>query len=405
MHGGAEYGTTPTGPMRDRFEQAHTGGAKLVVAHHSHTVYGVALWGDELDPSVSLLSLGNFIFDQDVFETFNSFMAVVDIDRANATDYSITQLRLIPFHQENYRPSLIAGDQAQWLARHVGHISTFLPDRSADTLRPAIAFADAAGIGVMLRPGDVRTTTESQVDVAVIRDGKSPVLALNQDRGPADYFTSYAQVPDGTRLRLAKDHLIFGDFEDHDVDGKFGENDHWWQTSTRYPTADEAHRGRYSMALYRAKGSETSVNTQLRNRLSFDSSEELTLGCWFKGKNAGRVEVTAEYIRRGTRTQIGEERVFTLMGGQYDWTPWTVPLSPTRGAGHVRFVITMQPPEDKAGGTLFVDDCTLLSWGPTLSPGESVATPHGYGWARFEAPTDGPLSYLQTRTLYERANQ
>ena len=53
MHGGEEYGDEPCNSMRNRFEQAMQAGAKVVVAHHSHTVYGVALWGDVENPSVS----------------------------------------------------------------------------------------------------------------------------------------------------------------------------------------------------------------------------------------------------------------------------------------------------------------------------------------------------------------
>jgi hypothetical protein len=350
---------------------------------------------------VSLLSLGNFIFDQDVFETFNSFMAVVDVDRVDAA-YRISQLRLVPFHQEGYVPSLIAGAQAEWLARHVGQLSTFLPERG-DGLRGAVAFADAAGIGVMLRPDDFRQIETSRVRDTTIVDGKSPLFSLNRGASPADYLVGFGDAPPESRLRVARDRLIFGDFEDHDVDGRFGENDHFWQTATRYPTQDEAHGGRYSLALYRARDGETSVNTQLRNRVTFDDDEELSLGCWLKGKNAGAVDVSVEYIRRGTRVVVGEERVFSLPGGDYDWTEWQVPLSPPARAGHLRFVITMQPPRDRAGGTLYVDDCTLLSWGPTLAPGQRLPAPHGYAWGRLESPVEGGVSYRQERVVYERS--
>src|SRR6185436_15235447 len=218
----------------------------------------------------SLLSLGNFLFDQDVFETFNSMMAVVDIERASDGGYHMLQVRLIPFHQEGYVPSLISGWQAERLARHIGQISTFLPDRTEDALRPAVVFADAAGLGVMMRPSDYTEADHSRTRTLRLASGKSSPFALNDEGGAADYFRSYADAPANARLRLGQDLLIYGDFEDYDLDDKIAENDNWWQTDTRYPTSDRARSGRYSLALYRAQGSTAPVNTQLRNRITFE---------------------------------------------------------------------------------------------------------------------------------------
>jgi hypothetical protein len=402
MHGGHEYGETPSTGMRDRFEQAHQAGAQIVVAHHSHTVYGVALWGDEEDPSLSLLSLGNFIFDQDVFETFNSFMAVLDVDKVGAADYRLVQLRLIPFHQENYVPSLITGRQSERLARHVGHISTFLPEREQDTLRPAVCFADTAGIGVMLRPADYREEMLINERQVKLTDGQSEVFSLNAGHGPSDYFASFESSEPDARLRLARDLLIYGDFEDYDLDSSIGENDNWWQTSTRYPTSDQARGGRNSLVLYRAQGAKNPVNTQLRNRITFEPGAELSLGCYYMGVNAGAVAVVAQYIQRDTRDQIGEELLGSWAGGSHEWTPRHFSLTPPEGAGHVRFIITMQP--SGTGGALYLDDCTLLSWGPELASGQALPTPHGYDWARLETEAgDGDLQYQEERRVYRRA--
>jgi hypothetical protein len=402
MHGGVEYGETPTNNMRDRFEQAHQEGAKVVVAHHSHTVYGIALWGEEQNPSVTFLSLGNFIFDQDVFETFNSYMAVLDLDAVGPGDYRLEQLRLIPFHQENYVPSLISGRQAEQLARRVGHMSTFLPDRGEDTLRPAISFADAAGIAVMLRPSDYREELSSDERPLVLQDGRSEIFALNEGRAASDYFASFDTPGFDGRLRVARDLLVFGDFEDYDLDASIGENDHWWQTDTRYPTVDQARSGRHSIALYRAQGAESQVNTQLRNRVTFGEGAELTLGCHFRGIGAGQVNVSAQYIERDTRNEMGEEAWLVRGAGSYDWSAWHTELTPPAGAGHVRFVITLDP--SATGGALFVDDCTLLEWGPSLAPGEPLPTPHAYEWARLEAlgAADGEMSYVEQRRVYRR---
>jgi poly-gamma-glutamate capsule biosynthesis protein CapA/YwtB (metallophosphatase superfamily) len=401
LHGGEEYGDTPSPTMRDRFEQAFSAGAKLVVAHHSHTPYGVALWGDADDPGVSLLSLGNFLFDQDVFETFNSVMSVVDIDRTSDGSYHLLQVRLIPFHQENYVPSLISGWQAERLARHIGQISTFLPERPEDELRPAVVFADAAGLGVMVRPGDYTETEHTRTRTLSMEAGRSSAFALNDAGGASDYFLSYADAPPNARLRLGEDLLIYGDFEDYDLDDQIAENDNWWQTDTRYPTPDRARSGRYSIALYRALGSTAPVNTQLRNRLTFEPGAELSFGCHVLGEQAGAVLVTVEYIERNTRNKIVEDKLMSWPAGSYDWTEHQAALFPPAAAGHVRFVITMQP--SSTGGTMYIDDCKLYSWGPSLAVGEAIPTPHGFDWGRLEVPDyAGDVSFSEQHRTYRR---
>jgi hypothetical protein len=93
--------------------------------------------------------------------------------------------------------------------------------------------------------------------------------------------------------------------------------------------------------------------------------------------------------------------LMTWEAGSYGWTEHHAPLSPPAAAGHLRFVITMQP--TGSGGALYVDDCTLLDWGPRLAPGEALPTPHGYDWARFDAPSSGSeLEYSEQRRVYRR---
>ena len=92
----------------------------------------------------------------------------------------------------------------------------------------------------------------------------------------------------------------------------------------------------------------------------------------------------------------------TWEAGSYGWTEHHAPLSPPAAAGHLRFVITMQPTTGQ-GGALYVDDCTLLAWGPRLAPGEVLPTPHGYDWARFEATgASDELTYSEQRRVYRR---
>jgi hypothetical protein len=113
------------------------------------------------------------------------------------------------------------------------------------------------------------------------------------------------------------------------------------------------------------------------------------------------VTVTVEYIQRDTRNKIGEDKLMSWPAGTYDWTEHHAAVSPPSEAGHVRFVITMQP--SATGGTMYIDDCKLYSWGPSLAAGEPLPAPHGYDWARLEIPNySGEISYTEQRRTYRR---
>jgi hypothetical protein len=234
-----------------------------------------------------------------------------------------------------------------------------------------------------------------------VTTGRSSPFPLNDQGGPSDFLLGYGDAPPGARLRVGRDLLVYGDFEDYDLDDKLGENDNWWQTDTRYPSSDRARSGRNSLSLYRALGSSSPVNTQLRNRVTFEPGANLSFGCHTLGENAGDVDVTVEYIERETRNSLGKEKLMTWEGGNYDWTERQASLFPPADAGHVRFVITMQP--SRRGGTMYLDDCKLYDWGPALQPGEQLPTPHGYEWGRLEVPSlTGDVSFTEQHRSYQR---
>ena len=102
IHGGDEYLRLQDSGMRNDFERSVLAGAKLVVAHHPHVVHGISTFraGGVADPSIIIGSLGNLVFDQDIHETFPSYLAMVDVNVSG----QVERLELVPFVLEKYVP-------------------------------------------------------------------------------------------------------------------------------------------------------------------------------------------------------------------------------------------------------------------------------------------------------------
>src|SRR5690606_35877072 len=96
FHGGFEYGEYPSRNMRARMRTAVDHGAELLIAHHPHTIYGVATVEGTDPPVIGFLSLGNLVFDQDVFETFQSVLAIVEVEESEG-DVGIRRAEMLPF--------------------------------------------------------------------------------------------------------------------------------------------------------------------------------------------------------------------------------------------------------------------------------------------------------------------
>lgn len=429
LHGGHEYGEYPSVNMRARFRQALAATAcevPLVVAHHPHTVYGVGVVqhgdGATTRERAVLCSLGNFLFDQDVYETFRGVVALVDL----ATDADglprLHRIELLPFHQEDYVPSPLAGADAQWLARHLGHLSTFLSDaaygNADDGLLGAVVFAEPGGIAVCVRPEEYATEAvpDLVIETALDSGGGDAFPLLDPDL-PLASVQRWTGGPPGSRLRLGRDLLRAGDCEDHDVDDRRFETAAWFSDENRYPSPGAARSGRVGMAAFLPAGN-SFTGIHFTNRITFVDNAELELVAWVRTSNAGVVAAQATWIQRNTRDELGTVILPLLAGGTRDWTRVQAVLSPPAGAGHLRLSLLLDAPADGSAATVHLDDAALILWEGSIAPGDTVVPtavpsigaggplPHGFDWARLEDAGSASATTLRlSRVVFRRAAQ
>jgi poly-gamma-glutamate synthesis protein (capsule biosynthesis protein) len=187
INGGEEYARQPTEVVRQLSSAAARAGATVVVNGHPHVVGGVGLEAT----TVLAESLGNLLFDQDVWPTFLS-----DLLRVDVRDGSAVLATVDPLFIEDYVPRPTVGILADAAARAATGTTPGSPAR----LQPP---------GGVLAAG--AQSTPRVVDHA-FEGGTVARLAPGWSVRDAPDGTSYPAV------RLGEDLLWTGTFEDMDTD-------------------------------------------------------------------------------------------------------------------------------------------------------------------------------------------
>lgn len=108
MHGGVEYQQTQDATVRALTDVATSAGATLVVNGHPHVIGGVV----EADGAVVAETMGNLVFDQNLWSTLRSYLLRVDL-----RDGETVRTQVDPFAISDYAPIPTTGLLADASAR------------------------------------------------------------------------------------------------------------------------------------------------------------------------------------------------------------------------------------------------------------------------------------------------
>lgn len=114
-HGSNEYSYGPTDLSRTRLHAAIDGGADIVIGHHPHVLHGFELYEGKL----IAYSLGNFLFDQYIYETQRSALLYVWMDGEN-----FHRAEVVPLYIKTYRPTPAMGKMREYVLRRLRHQSS-----------------------------------------------------------------------------------------------------------------------------------------------------------------------------------------------------------------------------------------------------------------------------------------
>ncbi len=398
FHGGSEYVFRQTAGMRSDFKTAIQRGAGLVIAHHPHVVHGVGTYDGGQGRRFVLGSLGNFVFDQRLYETFLSYIAVVDLEQG-ASGVRVDRLRLVPIHIDGYIPRMLTGTGVAELGRYVAHLST--AEQLAGGLIRAVVFAEQNGRLVVLT-SEASALTSDLVDkrVVPISSGSTGPVAL-MPFSTNDALARVASKPNAT-CELGRDTLLYGDFEDRDVDDVAAEGDRWEQTSARYVQRVVVRTGQAAAVLLRSSTNTTRASLVTSARPPALPGRKYTIIAWVKGQNAGKLEVVVRWVKLDGTT-ISSTIPYTKAAGTWDWRRFTINLTAPANTDSVEITYRQSPPAS-GEGQVFLDDVELVEWDTktiaSTSTGISVTTPNGYDHVRCAA-AGSQLELTLTHRVYE----
>ena len=385
LHFGKEYSETPSDYALGRLDMLAESQAALMVGHHPHVAQGFGWHGGTL----AAHSLGNFIFDQDRLETMQGLIWRVDM-----VDQHPYSSGIAPVYLEDYRPRPLVGRPAERLLRRVAQASV---EYSAEV----VPGAGQALLGELDLSFEEQRRSE-QLSVTIGEDG----LGVADLRGLFQTGESLLYVDtasSGVSVQPGRDQLLFGGFEDVDVDPDWLEAARWdLDGASREVCVGETLRGAGALCTFRGEDNSEDSITWYRNRVRLQGppdqpNRDISLVAWRKGDNAGRTHFELEWAASEGDATFGSETVASRKGGSYGWELVFVDIevptdelgaSDTEGSPRaLRLEIHHSPPEDDLGIAWF-DEVALVNWQESLdaSAGAAVEAPNPYEFLRVEGP-------------------
>ena len=387
LHTGKEYTFEPSAYAQGRMQLSVDAGADLVIAHHTHVAQGVSY----SDGVLMFHGLGNFLFDQDRQETMLGLAAQVDV-----ADSQTVRARGIPVYLEDYRPRPIGGDLANRFIRRIAEFSfdsaTVFPYQSQAWIQP-----DASGVNI--------ETLARSVDVTVPDSGVAIVDLRPLVPSEASLATASTNA-EGVTVTPGRDILVYGDFEDGDVDSDSFEIARW-DVSGDASFACQAWRYQGAQALCMTRSESNIGNTiaSFRNRIRVmgdatdEPNKDLSLIGYVRGDNAGPVSIVSRYYPSSGSGDFGEEQAFAHPGGTFGWQmfhsvlnmPADLPEFDDNTSQNPRALrlFLHHSPMVSGVGLAVIDELAVVSWeaAQNASEGALFSTPHGRDFLRVEAPS------------------
>jgi len=283
IHGGVEYSDYPSSYVQPLAQLAVDLGVEMVVCHHPHVSQGIEIYNDV----PIIYSLGNYIFDQKYQHTMMSYMADSRIDRNG-----VHQLSIIPIYLERFVPKFLTGDSCMRSIHRLMRLSEFLgttivPDpvnqRGIVELGPAVFNSDYSSQNINLP-----TTYVSQVSAYVSHAFEIPTEKYLSE------IVNISGVSGGTSILMGRDMLMFGSFEEEDIDDDVLESPGWTIPGTTSASISDynPYEGDYCLRLRRPDNSSSEVNISSYRRIPVDSNKKYMVCGYVRTHDSGDAWVT-----------------------------------------------------------------------------------------------------------------
>ena len=319
VHGGYEYERAPSAQVRALTEAAREAGATLVVNHHPHVVGGLVA-----GRGLTAWTLGNLLFDQTVWPTFESYVLTVAV-----TDGQVSAAWAEPVRLQDYVPTGVVGADADWVAQG------------------ALARSEGSW---------------------VVDDGSLWLDTAGAARGDRTRVTDPGlhRVVSGCAATAGRELLWTGDFEARDLRDAAEERPQapLWNVEADDPyrrlDEDAAHHGEQGVLLHRGSANDSDVLLSVDHRVLVGQRDRLTVLLDHKqlhGEPAATLQLSWYNDTKGA----SQARTEVPLPVADDWRTARVDVRVPVNAVAVQPFVRLAPP-DRGVSQLGIDDVRLVDW-------------------------------------------
>jgi poly-gamma-glutamate capsule biosynthesis protein CapA/YwtB (metallophosphatase superfamily) len=332
IHGGFEYVRTPSNNIIHLSMIARNAGATLVINHHPHIIGGFS-WENQ---SLIAWSMGNFIFDQDVWPTFETYMLTVYL-----RDGKLIRAHVDPLMIKDYVPHGLTDEQANHVIRTA---------------------ASSPGSFVM-----ENGAVEVDIDQRAIQKTYRRTLDGKREPGQIVFIPPSQWISDfkGTgTLFLGRELLWVGGFENDQVDGESRGAPLWEQTKDSIQFGKEyAYEGNSGIRLTRSGSNLSDVVTSHLHRLLISAGSKLSItGMMRATKGTVPVIQISWYTdNRGPSFLQTTEPIEAKESNV--WQPFRFDVQAPENAMSVQVFLRLAPPSQGVIGADF-DNLRVIEWAP-----------------------------------------
>ncbi|MDQ2997880.1 MAG: CapA family protein, partial [Chloroflexota bacterium] len=337
IHGGYEYIRTPSDNVRKLTTAAREAGATLVINHHPHVIGGF----DWNGTSLVGWTLGNFLFDQTVWPTLESYLLTVQLRRGQ-----VVRAYAEPLIIDGFLPKGVTGGQADYVAREAAgrEPGPFLIENGAME-------ADLQGAA-------------AQREATATIDGAAAAETIV--RLPGGWWAS--NFVGSGKIQMGRDLLWVGTFEDDNVDKKHQEGELWaLENSDKLIGPAYAYESGAGLRLRRnASNQGDSVLTHVYRILIEPGRQIAVIGMVRASPNAHVSLQLSWYSDTRGPSDTQTLTPLSIRPGEA-WTPFRVEVTAPPKAIAAGLFMRLQPPEH-GDVTADLDDIRLIEWMPDATP-------------------------------------
>ncbi len=341
IHGGFEYGRDPPPSIQQLTAAARDAGALLVINHHPHVVGGLNWQSGAL----TAWTMGNLLFDQDVWPTFESYLLAVHIRQGK-----VIRAYVEPLVIADYIPRPVIGDTAEFVARGA----------AGRAPGPFLMEDGAAEV-------DIGGRAQSQQQVVTVD--------ANAEQGTIYRFEQggwLESLPRANTVLLGRDLLWTGSFEDETADDQSNPGILWNLTSADQLLGPEyAYEGKAGVRLQRLFSNNEDIILTPNHRLLIEPNQKLSI--IGRARTNGKVVLQLSWYPDTKGASTTQTIVSDLVPADNHWHPFRLdvtspnfadvdaPENQLPGKPAIGVFLRLEPPgRDRT--TADFDNIRLIAW-------------------------------------------